>query len=56
MVHESQIEINSQKAYKLDCISNIPKNRQIILSRKIRKVYWNIAIDFPAWNVKLRKN
>ena len=35
MVHESQVEIKSQKAYKSDCIPNIPKNRQIMFSTRI---------------------
>ena len=49
MVHESQVEISSQKAYKLDCISNIPKNRQIMFSTRIILLDGEVDCEFKAF-------
>ena len=49
MVHESQVEISSQKAYKSDCIPNIPKNRQIVFSTRIILLDGEVDCEFKAF-------
>ena len=49
MVHESQVEISSQKAYKSDCISNFPKNRQILFSARIILLDGEVDCEFKAF-------
>ena len=49
MVHESQVEIKSQKAYKSDCISNFPKNRQIMFSTRIILLEGEVDCEFKAF-------
>ena len=49
MVHESQVEISSQKAYKSDCISNYPKNRKIVFSTRIILLDGEVDCEFKAF-------